>query len=64
MRHFYLAITFLLLNTMTVSAQKSGPLFIGIKGGLSVPNLKSGSTENDWNKDYESRQGEIGRAHV
>jgi len=30
---------------------------IGLKGGLSIPNLSAGETKNDWNKDYISRIG-------
>lgn len=47
----------ILFAGMTSFAQKNGSLFLGVKGGLSVPSLKAGETKNDWNKDYESRQG-------
>lgn len=57
MKQVYLSLILLLFNTVPALAQKTSAVFVGVKGGLSVPNLKSGSTENDWNKDYESRQG-------
>lgn len=36
-------------------AQKD--ISIGLKGGLSIPNLSASETKNDWNKDYTSRIG-------
>ncbi len=33
------------------------PVFVGVKAGLSIPNLTSGESKNDWNKDYKSRVG-------
>lgn len=32
-------------------------LFIGVKGGISIPSLRAGESQNDWNKNYESRVG-------
>lgn len=49
-------ISALLLFSILVHAQHK-PVFIGLKGGLSIPSLKSGETKNDWNKNYESRLG-------
>lgn len=36
---------------------RSEKFFVGIKGGLSIPTLQSGESENDWNKNYTSRLG-------
>ncbi len=36
-------------------AQKD--LFVGVKGGISIPNLTAGESKNDWNKNYTSRVG-------
>lgn len=44
-----------LLGLSAASAQK--PLYVGIKGGISIPSLKAGESENDWNKNYTSRIG-------
>ena len=32
-------------------------VFIGVKAGLSIPNLTSGESQYDWNRDYKSRVG-------
>ncbi len=53
---FLLSSLFLLsINTFSGFAQKQ--IFIGAKGGLSIPNLRAGETKNEWNKDYTSRIG-------
>lgn len=39
------------------SAQAKQDIFIGVKGGLSIPSLRAGESENDWNKNYVSRRG-------
>lgn len=57
MKKIYFTLGFIAMSGMAAFSQGRGSWYAGIKGGLSVPNLKSGSTENDWNKDYESRQG-------
>ena len=36
---------------------RSEELFVGIKGGISIPSLRAGESQNDWNKNYESRIG-------
>lgn len=51
----FLSIFFFLFQ-ISSSAQTKGALWLGIKGGLSVPNLQAGETENDWNRDYTSRK--------
>lgn len=33
------------------------PVFVGVKGGISVPNLTSGSSKSDWDEGYSSRIG-------
>ncbi len=38
------------------SAQEKN-LFIGLKGGISIPNLTAGESKNDWNQNYTSRIG-------
>ncbi|GAA4320405.1 porin family protein [Compostibacter hankyongensis] len=46
----------LLAGARTSHAQQA--TYIGVKGGISIPNLSSGSGgENDWNKNYTSRVG-------
>jgi hypothetical protein len=57
MKKIYITLSLALISGISTFAQKNGSLFLGVKGGLSVPSLKAGETENDWNKDYESRQG-------
>lgn len=58
MKSYFYTIGFLGLILASVSASgQSSNLSLGLKGGLSIPSLKAGETENDWNKDYESRQG-------
>lgn len=58
MRKFYLSIlVFLTAGSAGFAQQKYNSFFMGFKGGLSIPSLKAGESENDWNKDYESRQG-------
>lgn len=41
----------------SAQAQGSKEYFIGIKGGLSIPNLTAGASKNVWNQDYKSRIG-------
>lgn len=36
---------------------RSNDLFIGLKGGISMPSLRAGESQNEWNKNYESRVG-------
>jgi len=57
MRLLYVTLVLLLSSPLATLAQSNGSLFLGVKGGLSVPNLTAGESENDWNKGYESRQG-------
>lgn len=53
----YILLLLVLFPSLKSQAQENKSLFVGVKGGLSVPSLKAGETENDWNKDYESRLG-------
>lgn len=59
MKSYLYAIGFLslLFISFRTSGQNSSKLSFGLKGGLSIPSLKAGETENDWNRDYVSRQG-------
>lgn len=54
----------LLLYISSLSAQAQKTYHIGLKGGLSIPNLTAGETKNDWNKDYTSRIGPHFAAYV
>lgn len=47
----------LLLCLLAINAYSQGPVFLGIKGGLSIPNLHDGSTGNLVNSGYGSRLG-------
>lgn len=42
---------------LSTIARAQKDLFIGIKGGLSIPSLRAGESENDWNRNYVSRRG-------
>lgn len=57
MKKNYLIICFIFISYASSFAQGNKSFFMGVKGGLSIPSLKAGETKNDWNKDYESRQG-------
>lgn len=40
------------------AAHSQSPVYLGVKGGISIPNLTSGSSgANDWNEGYSSRIG-------
>ena len=54
-RKLLYSICLLCMSVSVSMAQKD--VFLGIKGGLSIPNLSAGETKNDWNKDYTSRIG-------
>ena len=41
----------------TTAYSQDGYNYIGVKGGLSIPNLTSGSSENPLASGYSSRQG-------
>jgi len=45
----------LLLSSYSAYAQRN--IALGLKGGLSIPNLRSGDSDNEWNKNYTSRRG-------
>lgn len=54
-KEYYLLSAFLFIfNFTSTYAQEKGDLSIGFKGGLSIPNLSSGETANDWTRDYTS----------
>lgn len=53
----YTLLTAGLLCTAGRAGARNHDLFIGIKGGISVPSLRAGESQNDWNKNYESRIG-------
>jgi hypothetical protein len=53
----YLLLSGLCIAGLALSAPAQKPLYIGIKGGLSIPSLRAGESENDWNKNYVSRRG-------
>lgn len=55
MKKYLLASLFVAGCASSAIAQK--PLYIGVKGGLSIPSLRAGQSENDWNKNYVSRRG-------
>ncbi|HET8574529.1 MAG TPA: porin family protein [Edaphocola sp.] len=56
--YFYvLALLGLTFISANASGQAGDAFALGLKGGLSIPSLKAGETENDWNKDYVSREG-------
>lgn len=47
-----------LLATISINAARAQrSLYIGIKGGISIPSLRAGESKNDWNKNYTSRIG-------
>lgn len=55
---FYLFLVLLILVfNNSIWAQNFGASFIVATTGLSIPNLTAGKVENDWNQDYDSRQG-------
>src|SRR5690554_2737071 len=49
-----LSLSFCFFAAMSSSQNK---LFLGLKGGLSIPSLQAGESENVWNKNYQSRVG-------
>ncbi len=51
-----LLVTGLLFPVSRLQARPND-LFIGIKGGISIPSLRAGESQNEWNKNYESRVG-------
>lgn len=55
MKTWILLLAFTGISLQNLQARKN--LFIGIKGGLSIPSLRAGESENDWNKNYTSRLG-------
>ena len=62
-KHFILPVTtFMFLGVNQSFAQKS--LDIGIKGGLSIPNLTAGSSSNPINSGYSSRLGADAAIHA
>jgi hypothetical protein len=47
----------LAIASLQITAAAKTDVFIGIKGGLSIPSLRAGESVNDWNKNYVSRLG-------
>lgn len=50
------AITLLLVCSLQ-QAYSQSPVYVGFKGGISIPNLTSGSAQSDWDEGYSSRIG-------